>query len=208
PTARQRAPEQAAGKPREPAPRTDVPPLGRTLYDLPPGGPPFQGDTNADTLHKVKFEEPLPPVKLNPKLPRDLQTICLTCLQKDPAKRYPSAEALAEDLRAFLVGEPVQARPAGAREKLLKWAQRRPAATLLAGSCAVAAVGLLVGAVWYHAFAVSAIAVLSLLIGGWWYNARLQAALRESKAQHARAERHVERVHLVLENTRRLINAP
>lgn len=202
------APEQAAGKTKGAGPATDVYALGSILYELLTSQPPFKGNSYMDTLHLVRFEEPVPPTNLNPKLPRDLQTICLTCLQKEPWQRYTSAEALADDLHAFLTGEPIRARPAGPWEKVVKWAQRRPAVTLLAGSCIVAAVGLLVGAFWYSALTVSAIAVLSLLVGGWWYSARLKNALRESKEHHARAERDVERLHLVLENTRRLINAP
>ncbi len=202
------APEQAAGRSRAAGPASDVYALGTILYELLAGRPPFRGHSQMDTLDQVRFKEPEPPVKWNPKLPRDLQTICLTCLQKEPWKRYASAEALAEDLRAFLAGEPIQARTASAWEKLVKCTQRWPALTLLAGICVVAAVGLLVGGLWYSAFTVSAIAVLSLLIGGGWYNGRLQAALRDSKQHHALAERHVERLHLVLENTRRLISAP
>jgi WD40 repeat protein len=137
------APEQAEGKPAGPG--TDVHALGAVLYQLLTGRPPFVAETPLDTLLRVRLDEPVSPSVLQPKLPRDLVTICLKCLQKAPARRYPSALALADDLRRFLAGEPIQARPVGRLERALKWARRRPAAAALVAVSGVAALALVVG---------------------------------------------------------------
>jgi serine/threonine protein kinase len=139
------APEQAQGKVRELGPPADVYALGAILYDLLTGNPPFRGETVMDTLHQVIHREPVAPRGLHSKIPPDLDTICLKCLEKDPAKRYASADALAEDLRRFLDGEPILARPTPWWEKTIKWARRRPAAAGLAAVCALAAVALAAG---------------------------------------------------------------
>ncbi|HEV3256113.1 MAG TPA: protein kinase, partial [Gemmataceae bacterium] len=141
------APEQACGQGKNVGPEADVYALGAIFYELLTGRPPFEGEDVLATLEQVRSLEPQPPSRLRPGLPRDLETICLKCLAKEPRRRYHSAQALAQDLRRFLAGESVVARPASAFEKLVKWARRRPAAaalisvSLLATLCLVGVIG-------------------------------------------------------------------
>jgi WD40 repeat protein/tetratricopeptide (TPR) repeat protein len=137
------APEQAEGKAAGPA--ADVHALGALLYQMLTGRPPFVAETPLDTLLRVRLDEPVSPSVLQPKLPRDLVTICLKCLQKAPARRYPSGLALADDLRRFLAGEPILARPVTRLERAFKWARRRPAAACLVAVSGAAALALVVG---------------------------------------------------------------
>ncbi len=127
------APEQARGDKQRVGTAADVYALGAILYDLLTGRPPFQADTPLATMLLVANEEPKRPSQLGVKLPRDLETICLKCLEKEPQRRYGGAAALAEDLRRFLADEPIRARPTSLWERGAKWARRRPALAALVG---------------------------------------------------------------------------
>ena len=121
------APEQARGKSGEAGPAADLYALGAVLYELLTGRPPFRAESAAETLHQVITRDPVPPSRLNAKVPRDLETICLKCLRKDPQLRYADAAALAEDLRRFLRGEAIAARPENWLQRLARRVRRRPA---------------------------------------------------------------------------------
>ncbi len=149
-------PEQAGGKRGAVGPAADVYALGATLYALVTGRPPFQAATPMDTVIQVISEDPVPPRRLNASVPRDLETICLKCLDKAPERRYAGAALLGDDLRRYLAGEPILARPTSARERVLKWARRRPAiAGLIAAVALVSLVGV-IGITWQWRAAVTA----------------------------------------------------
>ncbi|MBC7821214.1 MAG: protein kinase, partial [Planctomycetaceae bacterium] len=125
------APEQAGESNLATSPAPDVYSLGAILYETLTGRPPFQAATILQTLEQVRGQEPVPPRQLQPRLPVDLETICLKCLEKSPARRYPTALALADDLSRFLNHEPITARPSGMIERSRKWIHRRPAVAVL-----------------------------------------------------------------------------
>jgi tetratricopeptide (TPR) repeat protein len=138
------APEQARGDTPALGPAVDVYALGAILYELLTGRPPFRSETAAETVRQVIDQDPPPPSRLNAKVPRDLETICLKCLHKEPQRRYASAAALANDLRRFGEGRPIQARPVGWVERSWRWGRRNPLATALVVT-ALALVGLASG---------------------------------------------------------------
>lgn len=142
------SPEQAEGRTREIGPAADIYSLGSILYELLTGRPPFRGESPMDTLMMVIHRDPVPPSRLQPKVPRDLETICLKCLEKEPAKRYATAQALAEDLRRYLADEPIRARPVGYAEQVRKWARRRPAVAALLGLVLAVSLCGFVGVTW------------------------------------------------------------
>jgi tetratricopeptide (TPR) repeat protein/tRNA A-37 threonylcarbamoyl transferase component Bud32 len=143
------APEQAEGK-REVGPAADIWALGVILYELLTGRLPFRGLSAVETILKVMGEEPVPPRRLEPAVPRDLETICLKCLEKKPRGRYGTAAELGDDLDRFLVGEPIRARPVGRMGRAIKWARRRPAQALLLTVSALALTALVGGLTWHE----------------------------------------------------------
>jgi WD40 repeat protein len=181
------APEQASGDRRALGPGVDIHALGAILYEMLTGRPPFRAETALQTVQQLLSQEPLPPEQLHPGVPRDLATICLKCLEKEPAKRYASAAALAEDLGRFLTGKPILARPASAAQRLWKWARRHPAR-----------VGLL---------AVLSCSLLIFIAGSLWYNARLRDAAAEASQAAATANEQKRLVQEQYRYSRRLLYA-
>jgi serine/threonine-protein kinase len=167
------APEQARGEKRAIGPATDVYALGAILYELLTGRPPFRAESATATLQQVVANEPVPPARLNPRVPRDLETICLKCLNKEPPKRYASAQALAEDLRRFERGEPITARRLRWPGRVVRWARRRPTAAALWVTLPLAALLALA------------------LVGGWWWEARQRAANARAVHEHLDGAAHL-----------------
>jgi serine/threonine protein kinase/tetratricopeptide (TPR) repeat protein len=142
------SPEQAGGRNDEVGPLSDVYSLGVILYELLTGRVPFQAPKILDTLEQVRNREPVAPTELQPKVPRDLETICLKCLQKDPSKRYASAGALEEDLRRYLNNEPILARPVGWPERAWRWCRRNPRVAGMSAGIAVLILGYVISVTW------------------------------------------------------------
>ncbi|HLX61387.1 MAG TPA: WD40 repeat domain-containing serine/threonine-protein kinase [Planctomycetota bacterium] len=170
------SPEQASGQSKRLSVAADVYSLGAIFYEMLCGSPPFKADSAMGVLMKVQTEEPRAPRQINPNLDRDLETICLKCLEKDPKRRYGSADAMADELERWLRGEPIQARPTTRVERTLKWVKRKPLAAAF--------------------IAVSVTALAALLWSGWAFNQRLKVAnetlqerLRLSMIEQARTER-------------------
>ncbi|MBL8823221.1 MAG: protein kinase [Planctomycetia bacterium] len=164
------APENLMKHPDEAThgPASDIYSLGAILYELLTGRPPFRGETVAETLVQIQTELPLSPRKLRPGLSRELETICMHCLDKEPQRRYATALQLAEDLDRFLMHEPIMVRPANVMERAMKWARRKPALAALA---------------------IVLLASLALLtVGGISYERRLQAALLRTESERDRAD--------------------
>jgi serine/threonine-protein kinase len=125
------APEQAEARPQTLGPAVDIHALGAILYELLTGRPPFRAATAAETVRQVISQDPVPPSRLNGEVPRDLETICLKCLHREPHLRYADAAALAADLHRFLDGEAIAARPEGRLARLVRLARRRPVQSTL-----------------------------------------------------------------------------
>lgn len=162
------APEQIGCPNPSSSPTVDVYSLGAILYELLTGRPPFRGGTVLETLEQARTLDPVPLRRLRPGLPRDLETICLKCLEKDPSRRYASACSLADDIERFHDGKPIHARPVSSVGKLSKWVRRRPALAILAG--------------------VTTLCLLALGVGGVVYEHQLRQALQEAHDAGGRAD--------------------
>jgi serine/threonine-protein kinase len=160
------APEQALGNIGAIGPQTDIYGLGAILYELLTGRPPFRAESASETERQLISKEPVPPSRLNAKVPRDLETICLKCLRKEPERRYASAAALADDLRRFLEGRPISARPPGWGGRIWRWARREPAAAALIATT---------------------IALVALAVGGGFWAQRQKAQARVTMARQQQA---------------------
>jgi tetratricopeptide (TPR) repeat protein len=169
------APEQAAGQNDLVGPATDIYALGALFYECLTGRPPFQSGSVLQTLEQIRLQEPVSPRALNATVPRDLETICLKCLRKEPARRYASALDLADDLERWSRGEPIVARPVGPVERAVKWARRRPTAAALV--------------------VVSAMLVAVLSAAAPLHIARLRSRVEEARQEAVRARLHADCLH-------------
>ena len=161
------SPEQAGGKVREVGPAADIYALGAILYVMLTGRPPFKAASMVDLIRQVIDQEPVPPSHLEPGVPLDVETICLKCLQKEPARRYLTAGELADDLQRYLHHEPILARPVSTLERVWKWGKRRPMVVALLG--------------------VIMAAVVSMVLFVIWHNVSLQGQLKQARADERQA---------------------
>ena len=159
------APEQLGVEPCVAGPAVDIYALGAVLYELVAGRPPFLADNPLDTLQLVRSRDPIPLVHWQPKTPRDLDTICLKCLEKDPRRRYADSQALSDDLGRFLAHQPILARPIGAPERIWRWSRVHPAA-----------------AAWIGMAVLAVVLVLSIVLA---FNRRISMELAHTNAAHA-----------------------
>ncbi len=143
------APEQARGDTKSAGPPADIYALGAILYEMLAGRPPFKGSSAIETVKQVIEQDPVSPSRVQFRVPRDLETICMKCLQKEPKKRYATAKDMAEDLKRYLAGEPIRARRTPPIERTVKWARRHPTLASLS--------------------AVGALLIAGMIGGGWWY---------------------------------------
>jgi WD40 repeat protein len=183
-------PEQATGRVGSLTTAVDVYALGAILYELLTGRPPFQAGSVMDTLIQVMEQEPPPPRSINPRANRDLETIALKCLEKDPARRYASAEAVADDLERWLKDEPIKARPVSAPERAVKWVRRRPAIAALSTMIVVLTLGglIVVFFQWQRAEAARRLAIQQ--------EAATRVAEADARTAHAEADKNRELVAL------------
>ncbi|MGF1582080.1 MAG: protein kinase [Gemmataceae bacterium] len=188
------SPEQATGEKRITT-ATDVYSLGAILYEILAGRPPFQSDNLFDTLWQVRHREPDSPRKFNRKVDRDLETICRKCLEKEPAQRYGSAEALADDLDRWRKGEPIQARRASAWEQCRKWVKRQPAIASM-GLAIVALIGIVIGVLFVRLGQTSARLSLTETRAGAYQK---QAEDRRRDVERSKRETQLVQAHLALE---------
>jgi len=141
-------PEQATGKRGQIGTHSNLYSPGAILYHLVTARPPFLAETLTETLQQVQHTDPISPRLLNPAVPRDLETICLKCLEKEPRQRYATAQELADELGRFLNGESVRARPVGPAGKAWRWCRRKPALTGALAACALVLVSGIAGITW------------------------------------------------------------
>ena len=172
------APEQVLGASGTQGPAVDIYALGAVLYESLTGHPVFQAGNMLDTMQLVLKQQPVPPRQWQPKTPRNLETICLKCLEKAPGSRYPSAQALAEDLGRFLAGEPIRARPAGPCERAWRWCRTHPSGASLIAMAAMAVV-----------------VVFSLVLA---YNHRLAKELQRTDTAHRQVLATQQKLHQTL----------